>query len=316
MLSRTIALAAVCLCGVARAQSDQGAERATELAEQGRCAEAMPLIKGAMGQVADQALAKRMGAAAVRCAMMQNHQKDATSFVAWLEEKFPRDPEVLFMATHVYMDLSRRSEDELSSVAPDSPLVVELNAENFLRHGEFRKAIDEYRILLQRAPNMPGIHYRIGQLILQLPATATSSADARKEFEEELKIYPQNAGAEYFLGEISRENGDLPAAIQHYSQATKLNAGLPEPYFGLGRSLLESGRPAEAVPPLETAARLSPENPTVHLTLAHAYQKLGRRADAAREFELQKNTAAKIQRNTTELKQNVSGMNAPQADSK
>ncbi len=158
----------------------------------------MPLIRQTMDGVTDNALAKRMGAAAVRCAMMQNQQKDATSFVAWLEEKFPRDPEVLFMASHVYMDLSRRSEDELAAVAPDSPLVVELNAENFLRHGEFSKAIDEYRILLRRAPDMPGIHYRIGQLILQLPATATSSAEAKKEFEEELKIYPQNAGAEYF----------------------------------------------------------------------------------------------------------------------
>ncbi len=89
---------------------------------------------------------------------------------------------------------------------------------------------------------------------------------------------------------------------------------MPEPYFGLGRSLLESGRAADAVSPLETAARLSPKDPTIHLTLAHAYQKLGRREDAAREFALQKTTAAKLQQKNTELKNNVSGMSPPGKD--
>ena len=290
------------------------AERAAEMAEQGKCAEAMPLIHEALeqeSQIQDRDLKRRMGAAGVRCAMILNHQGAATTLLAWLEEQFPHDPEILFMATHVYSDLSARSSKELMDAAPDSPLVVEINAENFERQGDWRKAIAEYRVLLNREPHMPGIHYRIGQIILAMPATATSNEDARKEFEAELKVYPQHAGAEYFLGELARKAGHLPQAIEHYTSATRLNPGAAEPYFGLGRCLLDSDRAAEAVAPLETAARLEPNNPTVHFTLAHAYQELGRKDDAAREFALQKSTAAKIQQNTQTVKRNVSGVPSP-----
>jgi predicted Zn-dependent protease len=247
----------------------------------------------------------------VRCAMMLDHRGAATTLLAWLEEQFPHDSEILFMATHVYADLAARSSKELMDAAPDSPLVVEINAENFEKQGDWKKAIAEYRILLTREPKMPGIHSRIGQIILTLPATATSNDEARKEFEQELKLHPQNASAEYFLGELARKSGQLPQAIEHYRNATKLNPGLPEPQFGLGRCLLDSDKAAEAVGPLEIAAKLAPENPTIHFTLAHAYQELGRKDDAAREFALQKSTAAKIQQNTETVKRNVSGVPTP-----
>jgi len=295
------------------------AERAADLAEHGNCAEAMPLIHDALehaDQLTDRDLKRRMGAAGVRCAMMLNHQGAATTLLAWLEDEFPHDPEILFMAAHVYADLSTRSSQELTDAAPDSPLVIELNAENFEKHGDWSKAIAEYRVLLKREPTMPGIHYRIGQIILNLPATATSNEDARKEFEQELKVYPQNAAAEYFLGELARKSGHLPHAIEHFTNATKLNAGLAEPYFGLGRCLLDAGRAADAVGPLETAEKLTPENPTIHFTLAHAYQQVGRKADAAREFALQKSTSEKIQQNTETVKRNVSGVPTPDSGGK
>lgn len=296
--------------------NQSAAERGTELAEHGQCSAAMPLIHQALeqdSQIQDSSLKRRMGAAGVRCAMILDHRGAATTLLAWLEEQFPHDPEILFMATHVYTDLSARSSKELMDSAPDSPLVVEINAENFERQGDWKKAIAEYRVLLAREPKMPGIHARIGQIILTLPATATSNDEARKEFEQELTIHPQNASAEYFLGELARKSGQLPQAIEHYRNATKFSPGLAEPHFGLGRCLLDSNRAADAVAPLETAAKLAPDNPTIHFTLAHAYQELGRKDDAAREFALQKATAAKIQQNTETVKRNVSGVPNPAA---
>jgi len=305
---------------IVRAQSaSDTAAHATELAEHGQCADAMPLIRQALeqaDQLKDPQLKRRMGAAGVRCAMMLDHQSAATTLLAWLQGEFPHDPEILFMATHVYSDLAARTSKEMMDVAPDSPLVVELNAENFEKQGQWDKAIAEYRILLAREPRMPGIHFRIGQLILTLPATATSNDDARREFEEELKVYPQNTGAEYLLGELARKGGRLQKAIEHYTNATKLSPHLAEPWFGLGRCLLDSGHASDAVAPLETAAKLAPDNPTIHMTLAHAYQELGRREDAVREFALQKIAAQKIQQNTETLKRNVSGVPEPASGAK
>ena len=311
----SVILSAAFSIGIGQASPNQSAaERGAELAERGECAAAMPLIHQALEQdtqIQDSDLKRRMGAAGVRCAMMLDHRGAATTILAWLEEQFPHDPEILFMATHVYSDLSARSSKELMDTAPDSFLVVDINAENFERQGDWKKAVAEYRVLLAREPKMPGIHARIGQIILTLPATATSNDEARKEFEQELKLHPQNASAEYFLGELARKGGQLPQAIEHYRNATRLNPGLPEPHFGLGRCLLDSDKAADAVGPLETAAKLAPDNPTIHFTLAHAYQELGRKDDAAREFALQKSTAAKIQQNTETVKRNVSGVPTP-----
>lgn len=277
------------------------------MAEQGRCAEAAPLIKQELGHVQDRELKRRMGAAGVRCAMALNQRSDAAILMAWMEQQFPHDPEVLFLAVHVYSDLHLSSWQELMYVAPDSPLVIQLNAEAFEKQGDWKKAVGQYRLLLQRAPEMPGIHYRIGRLILAQPGVAGTTEEARREFEEELKVFPQNAAAEVSLGEMAREADQSPQAIEHYSRATKLNAGFAEAFFGLGRSLLDSGRAAEAVAPLETAVKLQPDNPTVHFTLATAYQRLGRKDDAAREFALQKSTSEKIRQTTNTVRRGIEG---------
>ena len=288
-----------------------GATRGVQLALEGRCTEAMPILDQTMRDTGSGLDVKRKASfAGVRCSMTLNRQSDAMSFIAWLQQAYPKDPEVLFLAVHVFSDLSLRNSQDLLDTAPDSPLVIQLNAENFEKQGDLAKAIAEYRILLQRQPDKVGIHYRIGGLLMSQPDTASNPQEARQEFEQELKLNPRNASAEYYLGELARQGNNLPAAIEHYSRATALYPGFAEAYGGLGRSLLESGKTADAVTPLQTAARLAPENPAVHFALATAYQRLGRKQDAAREFALQKSTSEKINRNTKTLHKNVSGVEA------
>ena len=82
------------------------AERAVNLALAGHCTEALPLLKQASSESADADVKRLTGKFGVRCAMMLNHPGEATSFLAWLQEQFPHDPEILFMAVHVYSDLA------------------------------------------------------------------------------------------------------------------------------------------------------------------------------------------------------------------
>ncbi len=106
---------------------------------------------------------------------------------------------------------------------------------------------------------------------------------------------------------MARQADKLPQAIEHFARSAELYPSFSEAHFGLGRSLLDSGKAADAVKPLETASKLSPENPTIHFTLATAYQRLGRKDDAAREFALQKSTSEQLNQNTKTLRKNVSG---------
>lgn len=289
-----------------RAQ-DNPAERGVQLALEGRCPEAMPLLKQALNDVSDPDLKRKAGKGGVRCSMLMNLESDAADFLNYLEREFPRDPDILLLAVHVHTDLARLNSEALLKLAPGSREVIQLNAENFEKRGDLKSAIAEYRVLLQRAPEMPGIHYRIGGLLLALPATAANAAEARKEFEAELKVFPQNAGAEYSLGELARQQDALPQAIGHYTRATQFAPDFAEAYYGLGRCLLDSGKSSDALKPLQTSERLQPENPNVHFALATAYQRLGRKEDAAHEFALQKSTAEKINQNQKTLRKTVSG---------
>lgn len=283
------------------------AEKAVQLALDGLCAEAMPLLKQSRDEVHDAELKRKVGKGGVRCAMLMNQEATATAFLDWLQQEFPRDPDILLLAVHVYSDLAELNSKSLANVAPDSQEVIQLNAENFEKQHDLRKAIAEYKVLLQRAPEMPGIHFRIGGLILALPPSPTSSEEARLEFVAELKIFPKNAAAEYYLGELARQKDKLAEAIQHFTRSAELYPSFAEAHYGLGRSLLDSGHAKDAVQPLETAVNLAPDNPTMHLALATAYQRLGRKADAAREFALQKSTSEKVNQNTKTLRKNVSG---------
>jgi tetratricopeptide (TPR) repeat protein len=286
------------------------AQHATSLADTGHCPEALPQLSKALGHVQDSDLKRKVGVAGVKCSMAANDATRAVSFLAWLNHEFPRDPEVLYLSSHVYSDLSLRASNELLSTAPASPQVRELNAEALETMGKWKEAAEEYRAVLAKDPQMPGIHYRLGRLLLSQPnAPPTVKDDARREFEEELKVDPSNAGANFVLGELARQAENWQQAIEYFSKATKLDASFADAYLGLGRSLLGANKAAEAVAPLETATRLQPNNPVVHFNLATAYRRAGRKADADREFIAHRQASEKANQTSDEIKKQVSGAN-------
>ena len=74
----------------------------------------------------------------------------------------------------------------------------------------------------------------------------------------QIRINPVNAGAQFVLGELARQDSKTDEAITHFTRATELDAMFVDAWLGLGRSLLEAGKPAEAVQPLERAVKLQP----------------------------------------------------------
>src|SRR5579862_185921 len=102
---------------------DAPAERGVDLALKGKC----------VANVTRETK-RTVSTAGVRCSMLLNRQNDAMSYLGWLQEAFPGDPEVLFLAAHMFSDLSDRNAQQLLNTAPESPLVIELNAENFEKH--------------------------------------------------------------------------------------------------------------------------------------------------------------------------------------
>jgi predicted Zn-dependent protease len=266
------------------------------LAEAGHCREALRLLKPAMSRETSPELKKRLGIDGAHCAVSLHDGESAEDFVRALRKSFPRDPETLYVAVHVFSELSIQASQELAATAPDSHQLRELTAEGLEAQGKPDDAISEYRDLLKKDPQLRGIHYRIGRLLLSGPNRDAVKEEARREFQDELKVDPSNASAEYVLGELARQDQQTSEAVEHMRRATKLDAGFTDAFIGLGRSLLEGGRVTEALAPLQIAARLEPDNPAAHLYLATAYQRAGRQDDAVREYALQQQAAEKLQR--------------------
>jgi tetratricopeptide (TPR) repeat protein len=267
------------------------AERGVELTRGGHCQEALPLLRKAAGHVEDRDLERHAGVAGVRCAMTLNQPVDVARFLDWMNHDFPHDAALLYLAVHAYSDLSIRASQELMYTAPSSPQVHELNAEALETQGKWKEALEEYRIVLQRAPETTGMHYRIGRLILSEPESPTTFEEAKQEMEAELKLDPGNAGAEYVLGEIARRGDDYKTAIEHFTRAAKMDAMFADAWIGLGRTLIATQSFAAAVPPLEHAEKLQPNNPATHFFLSVAYRRLGRREDSDREAKAREQTS-------------------------
>lgn len=270
-------------------------QKGLTLAAQGRCREALPILRKSAPAIADKDLKLKAGLATVRCALSLNQFDATVNALSWLNREFPSDPQVLYVTTHALSDLSTRAAVQLASGAPGSTQARELNAEALESQGKWDDAAAEYNQILKQQPDLPGIHYRLGRIILSKPQTAATVDDARSEFQAELKIDPKNAGAEYILGELSRQAQKWDDSIEHFAQATKLDASFADAFLGLGFSLNSAGRFPEAIPPLETAVKFMPGNPTVHYQLAIAYNRVGRKEDAKREAMLQKEAADKIE---------------------
>jgi tetratricopeptide (TPR) repeat protein len=273
-----------------------GPDRALSLAESGHCTVALPLLKHAVHQTDSRDLKKRIALDGLHCAMTGDSPYDSLDFLIVLSRDFQHDPEALYAATHAYSDLSMRSSQDLAREAPFSFQVHELNAEALEIQGKWDQAAAEYRKIIDINPLLPGIHARLGRALLSKPQpTAADTEQAKKAFEEELEIDPKNAVAEFVLGQLAADTGDSGSAIDHFQKATKLDASFSEAFLGLGTAMNSAKRYTDAIPPLEAYEKMAPDSPTGHYQLALAYAGAGRREDANREAQLQRQASEALE---------------------
>jgi tetratricopeptide (TPR) repeat protein len=269
-------------------------ERGLNLAAKGRCKDALPVLKRATVHLADKQLKYRAALATARCGMSLDQTETAVEALLLLNREFPHDPEALYTTTHFYSQLASRAAQELAATSPSSVQAKQLEGEAFESQGNWDRATAQYQKILEQNPRLPGIHYRLGRIFLsKSPADGES---AKAEFEQELKVDPSNASAEFMLGEIARQAGQWDDAIGHFSRASKLDEGFLEAYLALGMSLNSAGKFSDAVAPLEAYVKMEPSDPAGHYQLATAYVRTGHKQEAAREMELQRETAAKSPR--------------------
>lgn len=283
-------LALVLSCMLARAQSPAKAtpslDQGIDLAAKHRCEEALPVLNSAVPGLTDKQLKYRVLMAVERCGTYQGDGKATVNALMALRHEFPKDPEVLYLTTQVFLEIAVHASRELAAVAPDSYQVRELQAGDLETQNKWVEAAAIYRKILEEKPELPAIHFRLGRALLSLPETPENVEQARKAFEQELAIDPSNASAEFWLGEIARRNSQWAVAAPHFASAIKLDPKLVEAMLALGMTFNSQERFSDAISPLESYTKAAPDDAAGHYQLAIAYLRLGRKDDSLREKAL------------------------------
>jgi tetratricopeptide (TPR) repeat protein len=84
--------------------------------------------------------------------------------------------------------------------------------------------------------------------------------EAERALQKTVRLYPQNAEAQYVLGVLLKEMGRLEEAGRAFQEAIHLNLQNAEAHYNLGVLLKERGQFAEAERAFQEAIRLNPQN--------------------------------------------------------
>jgi len=148
-----------------------------------------------------------------------------------------------------------------------------------------KEASADYRQLLDRYPNAPGVHYAHSLFLIETDLSA-----ALAELEKEVQNTPDHWPAMILMATLRIRQDSPELALDSLRRALKIT---PARYLWIchaemGRAYLISGTVTGAVRELEIAVRLQPDNAQVRYLMAQAYRRAGRKDDAEKqtiEFE-------------------------------
>ncbi|MBI3471026.1 MAG: tetratricopeptide repeat protein [Candidatus Solibacter usitatus] len=237
-------------------------------------------------------LSRLAGIGLSQCYLAEGRFEEAYPVIRRLQALYPADAEVLYQAAKLHLKAWNEAVFQMYQKTPASYRVNQLSAEIFEIQGRYSEAVAEYRKAIAKNPAAVNLHYRLGRALLMESHEPEALSRARKEFEAELQINPNDAVAEYQVAQILLSEQNNREAATRLERAVKLSPEFAEALVALGKIRLEDKRLEEAIGLLERAVQLQPKNEAARYSLMLAYRNAGRAEDAL----LQKTELDKLQK--------------------
>jgi tetratricopeptide (TPR) repeat protein len=207
-----------------------------------------------------------------RCARLLEHQK---------ELKKRNTPEGLKADAKLYRSALEKEPQDL--------LLREDFAKLERDRGEFKSAMEQFRICVEKAPagaDWVGDHMALTALTICQKLLAAGQSDASYQYAEEaLKIRPDRSDAHNDLGIVLMQMGKLAEAIQQFHEALRLSPEYMWAHFNLGRALVQEGDVKEAVAHFRAAVQIEPDFAWGRERLATALIALGKIDEALPQYQ-------------------------------
>ncbi len=263
------------------------------------CDKAAPRLASYFAAEPPDKLGRLMGLTLLECQAEASDPIPAVQTAERLQQLYPNDEDVLYQSAEMYTKYWNQTAAELMAKHPDSYRVHELAGEVYEAKNDYDQAIREYSLALERKPDLPQMHYRIGQMYLHHDSEDVDEK-AMKEFLAEKSVNPDSAVTDLAMAGIEMHRHNLDKARPLYEEAVKLDPDLTEAQVGLARLQLENHDPASSEKLLLAVVARHPDDAEAHYVLMLAYRGQKKMAEAAEQMSI----FSRLQTERTESFQN------------
>jgi len=168
---------------------------------------------------------------------------------------------------------------------PDSYDAISMKGSLEMKLRDYKEAVDSYERAVKLKPDSAGAKRDL--------ATAEWRAGMHEKavsaFEQVLRQFPRDAVTYQVYGMLLAEDA-TPEGRSHaaglFERAIALDNSSAESRYQLANIKVEDGQPERALPHLENAIKLDPQDSRFHFALSRVYRRLGRASEADKEMEI------------------------------
>lgn len=216
--------------------------------------------------------------------------------IPMLEELWKKEPErkgygtrlaECYQQTSQFDKAAEIIEALVESTTEDTAGVHLLKAGQLISGRKFRSAIEELKKAEAAAPNAPKLYLQIGQRYMALKKWE----DAKRAYDKELKIDPDNAMAYYGRGLCYFRLKNFEMAADSFLTAVGLLYHFPFAHYHFGETLLVLGRYKEAAEAFEVCLTMNPNINKARQRLIRLYTERLGQPEKAKQLvkDIQKN---------------------------